>query len=806
LNSPAVNHGWLRRRREPSIRPLNRWLGGFLALTALTGFAFVAAPQGPASAVPGSVLNIVAHEDDDLLFLSPDLLHSVQGGGKVRTIFTTASDDGMSSTYWQSLEKGSQAAYAQMAGVPNTWTKTDAGIAGHPMPLYTLNGNTNISLIFMRLPDGNLDGSGFPSTGNQSLQKLWTGSISTIKAVDGSSSYTKASLISTLTSLMTAFQPSQIRTQDYAGSYGDGDHSDHHTTAYLTQAAQQNYTTAHTLTGYYEYNDSQLPANVSGSDLTAKQKAFYTYGPFDSTTCSSASTCAGTPYAAWLPRQYTTAQEYDPIADAGPAQTVQVNSAAQLNGAASYDPSGNVLTYQWAQTAGTPVTLSSTTAAKPTFTAPAGAGTLTFRLIVSNGQSTSSASTVTVTVTTGTGGTAATVLVGDTNVESVTDEDPAGTAEAFQYIAGASGTANSVSFYLDSSNSATSAQIGVYSDNGAPATLLASATDSSLTAGAWNTVTLPSFAVTSGSKYWIALLGSGGTISWRDSQSGLAADVSSSTVLSALPTSWSNGQAITSGGVSPASFYISNGTSTGGGGGGGGGGGTGHCTISEDASTPAVATSQGNTTGAITTGSFSPPAGSLLVATVNVGMGSVPPGTLSVTDSAGGTWTAGPSQKIGTTNQYGLGTQVFYRYLSSAPGAITVTGNDSVFGTDPDHEQSMQLAVRVVDGAAASQVGAATATASSTTSSTSATKSITTTAAGSWVYIGSALTPDGNVTANAKTTTINQFDDTTNVNQLVSGRQSAATATPGATTLGWTTGTGRFWTLAEQEILPATTC
>ena len=239
----------------------------------------------------------------------------------------------------------------------------------------------------------------------------------------------------------------------------------------------------------------------------------------------------------------------------------------------------------------------------------------------------------------------------------------------------------------------------------------------------------------------------------------------------------------------------------------GGGGGGGTCTISEDSSTPAVATSQGNTTGSIATGSFSPPAGSLLVATLNVGMGSVPPGTLSVTDSSGGTWTAGPSQTATNNSWYGLGTRVFYRYVSSAPGSITVTGKDSVSGSDPDHEQSMQLAVRVVDGAASSQSGAATATASSTTgSSKSATKSVTTTAAGSWVYVGAALTPDGSVTANSKTTTINQFDDTTSVNQLVSGRQSAATGTPGAVTLGWTSGTGRYWALAEQEILPATNC
>src|SRR5262249_19747195 len=45
---------------------------------------------------------------------------------------------------------------------------------------------------------------------------------------------------------------------------------------------------------------------------------------------------------------------------------------------------GNGITYAWSQTAGTSVTLSSTTVAKPTFTAPNTAGTLTFMLTVTS--------------------------------------------------------------------------------------------------------------------------------------------------------------------------------------------------------------------------------------------------------------------------------------------------------------------------------------------------------------------------------------------------------------------------------------
>jgi LmbE family N-acetylglucosaminyl deacetylase len=369
----------------------------FLALLPLS---YVAIRVTAASASSLSVLNVVAHEDDDLLFLSPDLLLAVQAGGSVRTIFVTAGDDGQGTSYWQGRENGMLAAYAEMAGVANTWSQADAGVSAHPMPLYTLTGDSSVSLVFMLLPDGNVDGSGFASTGNVSLQDLWTGTISSIKTVDGSSSYTKSSLISTITSLMAGFQPGQIRTQDYVGAYGDGDHSDHHSVAYLTQAAQQQYNTSHAFTGYQDYPDSALPANVSGSNLTAKQNAFYLYAGYDSQVsyCSTASGCAGSNYASWLQRQYTVSAAYAPTANAGPAQTVAVGSVVTLDGSGSTDPSGNPLTYQWTQTGGTAVTLSSSTAAKPTFTAPASPSTLSFHLVVNNGTSNSSPASVSITV------------------------------------------------------------------------------------------------------------------------------------------------------------------------------------------------------------------------------------------------------------------------------------------------------------------------------------------------------------------------------------------------------------------------
>jgi uncharacterized repeat protein (TIGR02543 family) len=93
---------------------------------------------------------------------------------------------------------------------------------------------------------------------------------------------------------------------------------------------------------------------------------------------------------------------HPPIVNAGSDLTVAEDAAVTLNGSQSKSPDSTPLFYQWVQRSGTPVVLVNPNSATPTFTAPTGLyqeDTLTFELVVSDGQFSSLPDSVNVTVT-----------------------------------------------------------------------------------------------------------------------------------------------------------------------------------------------------------------------------------------------------------------------------------------------------------------------------------------------------------------------------------------------------------------------
>ena len=93
-----------------------------------------------------------------------------------------------------------------------------------------------------------------------------------------------------------------------------------------------------------------------------------------------------------------TPANWPPVADAGNDQMVAPGSTVTLDASWSSDPDGDTLEHSWEQPAGTRVTLSSTTVASPTFTAPSMQTTLTFKVTVSDGRGGSDSDTVTIRV------------------------------------------------------------------------------------------------------------------------------------------------------------------------------------------------------------------------------------------------------------------------------------------------------------------------------------------------------------------------------------------------------------------------
>jgi hypothetical protein len=131
-----------------------------------------------------------------------------------------------------------------------------------------------------------------------------------------------------------------------------------------------------------------------------------------------------------------------------------------------------------------------------------------------------------------------TQLVGNNAVEGLADSLASGQTEAWPFTATATGSAATAALYLDSSSTASGVLLGLYSDNsGAPGTLLATATISAPVSG-WNSATFSSPpSITSGTNYWIAVLGTGtGQVVIRDRGTGGTCNAR----VNAAPNNWTS--------------------------------------------------------------------------------------------------------------------------------------------------------------------------------------------------------------------------------------------------------------------------
>src|SRR5690606_30508330 len=96
-------------------------------------------------------LVFVAHMDDDLLFMNPDLADTVRDGGCLQLVYLTASDRGEGAPYMLGRERGIQAAYALAAGARDSWREDVLTVDGRRLARFTLIDDPRIRLVQMRI-------------------------------------------------------------------------------------------------------------------------------------------------------------------------------------------------------------------------------------------------------------------------------------------------------------------------------------------------------------------------------------------------------------------------------------------------------------------------------------------------------------------------------------------------------------------------------------------------------------------------------------------------------------------------------
>ena len=269
--------------------------------------------HGDPSPPPGGgvVLLVVAHPDDWQLFLGEAVVEALRRGERVVAVVASAGGDDRPQAFWRAREAGAVASMgaalalategaalhpsgpppvARCRAVSVTGPRASGGpraFAAAPTLCEAPGGR--MATVFLRLPDGRGDGSGFAPTGHQSLSRLEGGRLARLVAVDGRSVYPSTgtvgdAVVGVLETLGVSVAPRvvggrsrvvRVWTHDPEVRFNPLDHADHRVVGRVALAVAGRLGAPATV--YAGYSNVKRPDNLRAEQAAWKSWLFVAY-------------------------------------------------------------------------------------------------------------------------------------------------------------------------------------------------------------------------------------------------------------------------------------------------------------------------------------------------------------------------------------------------------------------------------------------------------------------------------------------------------------------------------------------------
>ncbi|MFT3694688.1 MAG: PIG-L family deacetylase [Kofleriaceae bacterium] len=257
-----------------------------------------AQPEGLPLALTQNVA-VIAHQDDDLIFMQPDLPEAIVRGEGVTNVYVTAGNSTKGYEFSEPRYTGLMMAYGQITG-DHDWNCGWITVLGHLAQHCRLE-RENVSLVFLAYPDG-----GIPGNLPHSLLSMWQGETGMAMTVAPRvTTYTREELIEVVANIVETTHPEVVHTLDLAATHGH-DHSDHEIVGAIAGMALMRLDYEPTLIAHRGYDVEAEPPNQTGPVFAASANflSYYEACATDCGGCGTACTAPDPVHDTWLAAHY----------------------------------------------------------------------------------------------------------------------------------------------------------------------------------------------------------------------------------------------------------------------------------------------------------------------------------------------------------------------------------------------------------------------------------------------------------------------------------------------------------------------